>query len=163
MIIRPAHAGDAADMTAMLNPIIAAGGTTAHQRPFDEERMQGHYIAPIDLVCCHVAEIKKQVMGFQCLVWPDPNVSEMPDGWAFIASFVAPQAAGQGIGQQLFAATKEAAKTAGVRTIDATIRADNTLGLRYYTGLGFVDYGCLQQVPLRDGKCVDRIQKRYDL
>ncbi len=163
MIIRPASADDATDMTALLNQIIAVGDTTAHQRPFDEERMLTHYIAPADLICCHVAEIAGRVMGFQCLVWPDPDQGKMPDGWSFIASFVAPQAAGQGIGQQLFAATKVAAYDAGVSAIDATIRADNVSGLQYYHRLGFVDYGCLRQVPLRDGRCVDRVQKRYDL
>lgn len=163
MIIRSATADDAADMTALLNQIITAGGTTAHQRPFDKERMLGHYIAPPDLVCCYVAEVAGRVMGFQCLVWPDPDQGKMPDGWALIASFVAPEAAGQGIGQQLFEATRVAAKQAGVSTIDATIRADNTAGLRYYGGLGFGDYDRLLQVPLRDGTNVDRVQKSYDL
>ena len=163
MIIRPANVTDAADMVAVLNPIIAAGGTTAHQRPFDEARMRDQYIAPSDNVSCMVAELDGTVIGFQSLVWPDEDDDLFTQRWAFIASFVASEAAGKGVGQKLFAATKEAATAAGVRTIDATIRADNVPGLKYYTGLGFADYDRRVAVPLRDGTVVDRIRKRYDL
>jgi len=68
-----------------------------------------------------------------------------------------------GIGQKLFSATRFAAKAAEVKTIDATIRADNVGGLKYYSGLGFTDYDVLKQIPLNDGTPVDRIRKRFDL
>ncbi len=163
MIVRPAISDDAAAMVAVLNPIIAAGGTTAHQTPFDEGRMRDHYIAPSDNISCMVAELDGKVIGFQSLVRPDEDDDLFAERWAFIASFVAPEAAGKGVGQHLFAATKTAAIAAGVRVIDATIRADNVPGLRYYSGLGFEDYDRRVGVPLRDGTPVDRIRKRYDL
>lgn len=163
MIIRPAKAEDAARMTIVLNDIIARGGTTAHQTPFDAERMEHHYIASPDLISCQVAEIDGTVKGFQYLGWPSAAEDGMPEGWSIIASFVAADAAGKGIGQHLFAATKDAATLAGVAVIDATIRADNVPGLRYYGGLGFVDYDRLIDVPLRDGTLVDRVRKRFDL
>ncbi|WP_108813390.1 GNAT family N-acetyltransferase [Loktanella sp. Alg231-35] len=162
MIIATAASDDAPGMTMVLNAIIARGGTTAHQTPYDTERMQLHYISPPELVCCHVAKQGGAVLGFQWVGWPNPE-PPMPDGWAVIASFVAIEAAGQGIGQMLFKATQKAARKAGVKTIDATIRADNVPGLRYYGGLGFVDYARLIDVPLRDGTRVDRIRKRFDL
>lgn len=161
MIIRPATPDDAAGMVTVLNEIIALGGTTAHQTPFDAAKMQSHYIAGAAVISCQVAEERGQVLGFQYLGWPDAG--EMAQGWAIIASFVDGRAAGKGIGQRLFAATKTAAIQAGVTTIDATIRADNVAGLRYYGGLGFVDYDRLMAVPLRDGARVDRIRKRFDL
>ena len=65
--------------------------------------------------------------------------------------------------QKLFSATRFAAKAAEVKTIDATIRADNVGGLKYYSGLGFTDYDVLKQIPLNDGTPVDRIRKRFDL
>ncbi len=163
MIIRDATAADAAQMTAILNEIIALGGTTAHQRPFDEDRMLHHYIAPPDPLSCQVAEDDGTVLGFQYLGWATDPDDPMPEGWAIIASFVASSAAGKGVGQHLFAATKAVAIKAGVKTIDATIRADNVPGLRYYGGLGFTDYDRLIGVPLRDGTVVDRVRKRYDL
>ncbi len=39
---RPATAADAPAMCAILNAIIARGGTTGHRRPFDTGRMERH-------------------------------------------------------------------------------------------------------------------------
>lgn len=153
-------------MCAILNAIIAKGGTTAHQRPFDEARMLAHYIRPPRLISCTVAEDAGRLLGFQHLEWCDPDwpgPGKLPADWAVIASFVADGEQGRGIGKALWSVTRIAAETAGVRTIDATIRADNTAGLRYYSGIGFADYDRLVALPLRDGTRVDRQRKRFDL
>lgn len=161
--IRVATPSDATALTEVINPIIRAGGTTAHQTPFEPERMRRHYVAPPRLVCCHLAELDGRPVGFQSLVWPDDEGDPFPDGWAIIATFVDGAAAGRGVGRSLFKATRTAARAAGVKTIDATIRSDNAGGLAYYTSLGFRDYDILTAVPLRDGTLVDRIRKRLDL
>ena len=158
--VRAATKDDAEALSGILNAIINAGGTTAHQSPFDASRMHRHYIAPDNLVCCSVAEIDGRIAGFQTLMWPDEMGQPFPKGWAVIASFVSLDAAGQGIGRALFAATKASALAASVHTIDATIRADNLGGLAYYQSLGFTDYDILRNVPLRDGNRVDRIRKK---
>ncbi|PRY75663.1 L-amino acid N-acyltransferase YncA [Yoonia maritima] len=163
MIIRTAAHADAADMTALLNKIITLGGSTAHQTPFGVAQMQSHYIAPSALISCQVAEDAGAVIGFQWLGWAVDPDDPMPADWGIIASFVSPDAAGKGVGQHLFRATKAAALEAGTKVIDATIRADNVAGLRYYSGLGFQDYDRLRNIPLRDGTPVDRIRKRFDL
>ena len=163
VMIRPAVPEDATSLTGVINPIIAAGGTTAHQTPFDPSRLLRHYIAPPGIVSCQVALLDDQPVGMQSLQWPDDEGDPFPDEWAIIASFVSPAAAGRGIGRALFAATANAAQAAGVQTIDATIRADNSVGLAYYSSLGFRDYDILRNIPLRDGTRVDRIRKRFDL
>ena len=163
MILRPATLADATGMVAVLNPLIAEGSTTAHRTPFDAARMRDHYIASPFTICTHVADTDGTIVGFQTLEWPDPAYGPMPDGWAFIASFVAPGHGGQGIGRALFAQTLDRARAAGVQVIDATIRADNASGLGYYSALGFVDFDRLTGVPLSDGTPVDRIRKRFDL
>jgi L-amino acid N-acyltransferase YncA len=163
LIVRPAISADAPAMTQLLNAVIAIGGTTAHQRSFDADRMLHHYIAPDGLISCVVAEADARIVGFQVLVWPNDAGDPFPDGWAIIASFVQPGLTGQGIGRALFAATRRKAVSSGVRTIDATIRADNAGGLAYYAAQGFVDYAVLRDVPLRSGTCVDRVRKRLDL
>ena len=150
-------------MCAVLNPLIAAGGSTAHRRPFDAERMLHHYLAPPMLVSCVVAEVEGRVRGFQSLVRAGDPDDPLPDGWAVIASFVAPGMEGRGIGGRMFAATRAAARAAGIVAIDATIRADNAAGLAYYTAMGFEDWDRLHAVPLSDGTPVDRIRKRFDL
>lgn len=160
-VIRTAQPSDADAMCAVLNPIIEAGGTTAHMQTFTVDRMKVHYITSDWRICVHLAETRGEVLGFQSLAWPDPDYG-MAEGWAIIATFVMPGRTGLGIGARLFDATRSAARRSGVRTIDATIRADNAGGLKFYDRMGFVDYKGLPDVPLRDGTRVDRICKRYD-
>lgn len=159
MIIRQATPADGDEMTTLLNAIIAKGGTTAHETPYDREKMIADYIAAKRKISCHVADING-VVGFQFLAWPKRPID---DGWAIIASFVADGTAGKGVGKKLFEATRATAKTAGIKTIDATIRADNTSGLGDYGAMGFIEYNRLSDLPLKDGTLVDRIQKRFDL
>ena len=109
---RPADPGDAPAMTALLNAVIAAGGTTAHQRPFDADRMLHHYIAPASLISCIVAERDGQIVGFQSLVWPNDQEDPFPGGWAIIATFAQVAQTAGGIGTVLFKATRKAARSA---------------------------------------------------
>jgi len=163
---RPAAPADAEAMCAVIDPVIEAGGTTAHQSPFDAARMLHHYLAPERLISCVIAEVDGKVVGFQSLEWSDPDWSgddALPADWGIIASFVMLGCQGNGVGRALFAATRSAATSASVAVIDATIRADNIAGLSYYSGLGFINYGRLVGIPLRDGTIVDRIRKRFDL
>jgi L-amino acid N-acyltransferase YncA len=159
---RPATAKDATAMAALLNEIIAIGGTTAYEEPFSSESLDHHYVAAPNLIACTVAEQDGELLGFQGLFWPTA-ADPFPMGWAFIATFARVGRTGGGVGRALFAATVQAARGAGVRTIDATIRADNTSGLTFYGRMGFTDYDCIARVPLKDGTLVDRIRKRFDL
>jgi L-amino acid N-acyltransferase YncA len=166
MTTRPATPSDAPAMCAILNEIIAIGGTTAYEDPFDPATMTANYIAAPLLVHCTLAESDGAPAGFQALWRADTTRTDpvaLPPGWAAIASFVKVGLTGQGIGRSLFAATTAAARAAGITTIDATIRADNRSGLTFYSALGFRDYAAIPAVPLRNGTPVDRIRKRFDL
>ena len=163
VITRPAVPSDAPQMTDLLNEIIAIGGTTAHEVPLTEIEMLHHYITPDHHISTIVAELDGAVVGFQMLVWPNPDDGPMPDHWGFIGSFVKVGITGQGIGRALFSATCATARAAGCLHIDATIRADNASGLRFYSAMGFTDYDIIRAAPLRDGRLVDRIRKRFDL
>ena len=143
MILRPATPADAEALCAVLNPIIEAGGTTAHRRLFDADRMVRHYISPPLLVSCTLAEVDGDVLGFQALEWADPEWEGedfLPEGWAVIATFVRTGLTQGGIGTRLFEVTRAAARAAGVVAIDATIRRENTGGLAYYSRMGFEDW-----------------------
>jgi ribosomal protein S18 acetylase RimI-like enzyme len=164
--IREAAPEDAVPLTDLLNSIISIGGTTAHLSHFDAERMQREFIKPTLNISCLVAESKGQIAGFQSLEWSDPEwtgADLLPSDWAFIASFVAPDKHGKGIGKRLFEHTKKRAISSRVNTIDATIRADNEAGLLYYSSLGFTDYDRIIASPLADGRLVDRIRTKIRL
>ncbi len=160
---RAAVPDDSQSLTDILNAVILAGGTTAHQTLFDAERTRRHYITGSSVIRCTVALRGETPMGFQVLLWPNEDGQAFDPGWGIIATFVGPDAQGLGMGRGLFDETVLAAKGADVTTIDATIRADNTGGLKYYSAMGFSDYDVLRGVPLRDGTIVDRVRKRYDL
>lgn len=140
MILRPARPADAEAMCAVLNPIVAAGGTTAHRIPFTPERMVRHHVAPPLGLACTLAVEDGRVLGFQALERADPDwdgPDPLPEGWAVIATFVAVERQGRGVGRMLFGETLRAARAARVKAIDATIRRHNAGGLRFYDRLGF--------------------------
>lgn len=143
MEVRTASSRDSGPMARLINEIIAIGGTTAHRRLFDERRVLAEFIAAKRGICCFVAADGAQILGFQALEWCDPDwpgEDRLPADWAVIGTYVAPGAQGRGIGRALFLETAQAAKTAGVRFIDATIRRENAGGQAFYGSIGFVDY-----------------------
>ena len=145
-------------MTALLNEIIAAGGTTAHQEPFSEDDFRDEYFDGPNAVCCHLTEVAGRVLGFQAL----GTYPLLPEGWLDIGTFVSASARGVGVGAALFSATKEAAQ-GKCKVINATIRADNGLGLAFYSRIGFEDYANDLDFALKDGRKVGRVSKRYTL
>ena len=161
--IRPAARSDAPAMAELINSIIAIGGTTAYEEPFDAVSMDAAYISLPELVSCFVAESDGKIVGFQGLMRSFEDDDPFPDDWGIIGTFAEVGLVRRGVGAALFTRTVEAARAARIRTIDATIRADNTGGLAFYTRLGFQDYDRLLARPLNDGTLVDRIRKRYDV
>lgn len=159
MIVRAATLADVSAMTAILNAIIAIGGTTAHQTPKSEARVRADYLDGPEALCCFVAEEAGRVIGFQALGrWPG-----LAAGWGDIGTFVVPGGQARGTGAALFAATRQAAQNRGLTTINATIRADNVPGLAYYARIGFVDHASDPDWTLEDGRRVGRISRRFDL
>ena len=146
-------------MAALLNHIIAIAGTTAHEAPFAPEAIIAHYIQGDEPICCHLAEDEQGLIGFQSV----GHNAALPEGWGDIGTFVAPDRQRSGAGQALFAVTVTAARGAGVKVLNATIRADNAPGLGYYARRGFVDYAEDPDFRLKSGARVGRISRRFDL
>lgn len=155
MIIRNAHPDDAAAMAAILNQIIAIGGTTAYQLPKPVEAVLQDYVTGPDVLSCVVAEDGSGVIGWQSVGWWQ--------GEAHIGTFVAPDVQAKGIGAGLFALTCDLLRRAGMTQIIASIRADNAPGLSYYARIGFVDIGHDPDFSLNDGRVVGRVHRRFDL
>ena len=158
VLIRPAKIDDAIQMAAILNEIISIGGTTAFEDPVTPENMTNWYIS--DAYFCHVAlDGAGHVAGFQAI----EHSSDYGAGIGEVSTFARQSPVVRGVGTALFQATKQAAIDAGLAEINAKIRADNTPGLAYYSKMGFHDHGVIPGVPLKDGKKVDRILKRFAL
>ena len=156
MIIRKVTPQDRDALTSILNEIIAIGGTTAYEKPIEPSHFD-RFIAPEDSrTFLHVAEADGAVVGFQ---WLSPD----KDGMGIIATFARPGTVQRGIGSALFKQTLKCCRDAGYTLLDATIRADNTGGLAYYSKMGFEDHSVTRAVPLSDGTPVDRVHKRMHL
>jgi GNAT superfamily N-acetyltransferase len=158
--VRRVSPDDAPALAELLNAIIARGGTTALQTPFTPERLDEAYLTGPDVICCHVATDGQGTLeGFQTL----GRYPGLPEGWGDIGTFVRLDGQQRGIGGALFAATRRRAAELGLAGINATIRADNTGGLAFYSRMGFADYSVWKAVPLDDGTPVDRVSKRLRL
>jgi L-amino acid N-acyltransferase YncA len=155
MLIRHATPADAPAMTAILNAIIAIGGTTAHEELKAEATVLNDYITGPDVLACSVAEVDGSVIGWQSAGWYHGH----PD----IGTFVQPGTQAKGIGAQLFALTCTTLRAKGITYIHATIRADNVPGLAYYARMGFRDIARDPRYALRDGKVVGRVTRQFDL
>lgn len=155
MIIRNAHPDDAAAMAAILNQIIAIGGTTAHQAPKPIDAVLHDYVTGPDVLSCVVAEDVSGVIGWQSVGWWQ--------GEAHIGTFVAPDVQAKGIGAGLFAMTCDLLRQADTKEIIASIRADNAPGLAYYARIGFANVGFDPDFALTDGRVVGRVHRRFEL
>lgn len=148
---RAARMSDAAAMTDVQNAIYRAG---LRSSPVDLERVRERYLEYPGLLACTVAEQDGRVVGFQVLIRAGAvNDYGLPEGWGIIGTHVHPEMGRSGIGRRLFASSLEAARTAGVRHIDASIGRDNAPALAYYAALGFR--------PYREGDST--IPHRYDV
>jgi GNAT superfamily N-acetyltransferase len=159
MIVRQAELRDAAGMAALQNAVIRIGGTTAHEVERSVDEVAQAYLTGPTVLCAHVAEDQGRITGFQVLgLYPD-----MSERRGDIGTFVHPDFQRGGVGAALFAATVAWARAHGVPVLLAVIRADNRVGLGYYSRRGFVDCGTEPDITLKDGRVVGRIVKRFDV
>ncbi len=159
LTVRPAEPSDAVQMAALLNEIIALGGTTAITTPLSPDDMRTKMQAGAPRAAWHVAVDGTKVLGFQ---WIAPH-SELPPEVADIATFAKVGQVKRGIGSSLFEATQKAARALGFTWINANIRTDNTGGVRYYDSRGFRTYHVKTGVDLGEDLVVDKVLKRFDL
>jgi L-amino acid N-acyltransferase YncA len=153
-----ATVADAEELSTLINEVIARGGTTAHETPFTPQSFASHFLRGDEFVSCFKAvDQAGRALGYQSLGY----AAYLPQDWGDIGTFARVNGVQRGVGTALFAETLEAAKLARIPWINATIRADNTGGLAYYSKMGFVDYNVLKAMPLKDGTPVDRICKRF--
>ncbi len=153
MIIRPALAADVSAMTEILNAIVGIGGPTAHEIIKTTEAVRTEYMDGPNELAAVVAEDQGQVIGWQSVgFW---------QGEAHIGTCVQLGVQAKGIGVQMFALTCDALRSAGIRALIASIRADNAPGLAHYSRISFVDTSFEPDFALPDGRIVGRVPQRF--
>lgn len=153
--VRPTTAADIPACVDIINPIIAAGGTTAYSVPYDVAGLTEKYLH--EPATSTVALDGNRVVGFQACFEIEPGVYS-------IGSFTDRLNPVAGTGRALFDATLIAARANRATVILAKITSDNTGGLAYYTKMGFEDFDLiLGDLTRPDGTTVDRVIKRFTL
>lgn len=139
MKVRQARMGDAPEISAFLQELVALGKRTSQS---NQAFVRANYIEHRDNIQCTVAEDEDgRILGFQILkIASEGNVFGVSPGWGIIGTHVRPEAARRGVGKTLFATTHKVAKKVGISKIDATISSSNADGLAYYDAIGFRTY-----------------------
>ena len=157
--IDPATREDVPVLNAILAALIAQGDNTALEHLSDETFSQWFLTGPTALFCLVARNEAGEILGFQTL----STYGELPSGWADIGTFARADSHNQGIGSALLAESQKRLLALGFSNVNATVRADNAGGLKFYRKMGFVPYETLAQVPLHDGRLIDRISHRLEL
>lgn len=155
--IRRASVADAAAITEVLNPLIAAGTWTVMDTPLSPEA-QAAFIRDFPargVFHVAVSQADGALVGLQDVV---PLSSEATFAHVgAISTFVALAVHGRGVGLRLSEVTFQAARQQGFRKISATIRADNPRAVAFYRRLGFRLIGILREHALVRGGYVDEV------
>ncbi|MEL6960141.1 MAG: GNAT family N-acetyltransferase [Pseudomonadota bacterium] len=153
--VRRMEAADIPACVGIINPIIAAGGSTAYEDPYSAEDLEARYLHEADI--SNVAISDGRVVGFQAVFEVEPGVFS-------VGSFTDQLSPVKGAGAALMAQLKSDCRAAGGTSIIAKITSDNTGGLSYYSKMGFEDETVLPaEFTRKDGTVVDRVIKRFVL
>jgi dephospho-CoA kinase len=143
-VVRPSTLEDAAGIVHVLNTIVREQRFTALDRELtlEEEREYLSRRGPREAI--FVAERDGHIVGFQGVDPFMPAIGSMSHV-AQMGTYVLPSCRGQGIGQQLFAASCDFARRQGYRKIVIYVRAGNSQAQAFYQRLGFEMAGRLRR------------------
>lgn len=156
--IRNVRVGDAEQILAILNPIIAARCYTAMDTLFSVEAerdfirtfpARGIFLAALDTT-------SNRIVGFQN-VSPFGSFTHAFDHIGVIGTYVDLDRRRQGIASRLFAATYDAARRKGYEKFFTYVRADNHAALETYLRQGFRIVGTAERHAKIDGKYLDEV------
>ncbi|MBV2359514.1 GNAT family N-acetyltransferase [Thalassococcus sp. CAU 1522] len=155
LTVRDMQRSDVPACVDIINHIIALGGSTAHEEPFDKDSFATEYFR--DPAVANVVLSGDRIVGFQAAF-------DVGDGLYSIGSFTDRKHPVRGAGRALFDKTLADCRARGGVAILAKITADNALGLTFYSRMGFRDFEVWSDDHVRpDGTSVDRIVKRFPL
>ena len=156
--IRDVRVEDAAEIAAILNPIIEARTYTALDTPVtvDLERdfirtfpSRGIFLVAVDTATDRIA-------GFQD-VSPFADFTHAFDHVGVIGTYVDLELRRQGIATRLFEATFDAARRKGYEKFFTYVRSDNEAGLKTYLRQGFRIVGKAERQAKIDRRYIDEV------
>lgn len=158
LIIRQAKLDDAAEMIALLNPIIEHGDFSIMTTVCTLQEQQDFISTFPERGVLHVAvwEKEQRIVGMQDVMPLSINETAVQH-IGVISTFVATDCWGKGVGRAVTEATVHAAKLRGFSKLMATIRADNPQAIAFYVRQGFRVIGTAHRHALIHGRYVDEV------
>ena len=163
MIVRPARDADAAALAAIYGDAVLHGFGTFEEVPPSAADMDARRRAVQDMGLPYlVAEEEGHVLGF---AYAGPFRPRAAYRYTLEDSvYVAPDAAGQGVGRALLSAVIAACEALGVRQLIAVVGdSGNSASLALHRSLGFEQTGIGRSVGFKHGRWVDIVQLQKPL
>lgn len=101
-----------------------------------------------------VARLDGVICGSAQIVQPSRNNEAQAHSAQLTTTFIAPWARGHGLSRQLTLDVLQAAKAAGLKTVNLDVRESQTAAISLYRSLGFVEIGRHPHYALIDGQPV---------
>lgn len=101
-----------------------------------------------------VARLDGVICGSAQIVQPSRNNEAQAHSAQLTTTFIAPWARGHGLSRQLTLGVLQAAKAAGLKTVNLDVRESQTAAISLYRSLGFVEIGRHPHYALIDGQPV---------
>ena len=158
IFIRSAVLDDAGELSVLLNEIIAIGGTTAIVGPVSPEEFADYFLQGESHICCfRCGRRGRGTPPVSRLLGATRNCRRTGP---ISRRLRVTRPKSPGSAPLCLPETRKFVEQSCLTALNATIRADNEGGLKFYGKLGFRTYTVAKQVPLRDGNRIDRISKR---
>jgi L-amino acid N-acyltransferase YncA len=155
-MIRPVQESDAKAISEILNAIIATGKYTILEPVTAEIQLEFIQGFPERGVFLVAERDDGKILGLQD-VSPTSSWSNAMRHIGDIATFIAMDAQGQGVGSALAQSTFSAARAKGFEKLIAMIRGDNPRAIGFYVSQGFKLVGTMHRHAVVNGNYIDEV------
>ena len=155
LVIRPAVASDLAAINEIYNHYVLHSTCVWRTIPYSEAQRRDWFDAHGDAMPVLVAQLDGRIVGWIAL--SSFRATYTANGTLEDSIFVHHEFRRQGIGRRLLTELIQLAREKGLRSILATISADQTASIRLHEALGFEQVAHLRRVGRKFGQWFDSI------
>lgn len=152
-MIRAATPADAAALAAIYNPFVASSTATFEEDPVSEAEMARRIQERLPVLPWLVAEDLEGLLGY---AYASPWKARSAYRFTVETTvYVAPRAAGRGLGEVLMRALLDDLRNRGFHAAVGIITLPNPASVALHEKLGFVKVAHLREVGLKFGRWID--------
>jgi RimJ/RimL family protein N-acetyltransferase len=155
-LVRKGNIGDAEQVAAVLNAVIAEEIFTLFDKPFSVEDERNFISSLGARSALYVAEINGQIAGVQSIDLFS-NLAHSLSHVATMGTWIRDDFRGRGLGRLLATESFRFATSNGYMKVSIHVLADNERALRFYRRLGFADIGVARKHVRLAGRFHDEV------